>query len=67
MTRVTWPSNTNGEFTLMFPMITQFPATNSGPNTMRTIAIESSARSGAVTAPSSGLVEYRRWAATMSK
>ena len=51
----------------MFPMITQFPSTNSGPNTMRTISIESSARSGAVTAPSSGLVEYRRWAATMSR
>ena len=34
---------------------------------MRAIAIESSARSGAVTAPIKGLSEYFKWAYTISK
>ena len=46
-------------------MITQLRSTKSSPNTMRAIATESSARSGAVTDPSSALSDQRRCAYTM--
>ena len=38
-------------------MMTQFASTNSRPNTIRAISIESSARSSAVTEPMNGLSE----------
>ena len=64
-------SHTSGELTFTFPWMTQCvsmkPAPKAASNTMRAIAIESSARSGAVTAPMNGLADQRRWASTMSR
>jgi len=44
-------SHTRGEFTLTLPRMTQFLSTNSAPNRMRAMSIESSARLSAVTEP----------------